>query len=58
MKCYECSIVLFIIAACLVVLAGVTSQYWLGPDNAIEQASESVIKYETGTEVDLSPEKK
>ena len=36
-------------------LIGYVSYYFMGPDNKVEEACEDVIKMETGTTVDLSP---
>ena len=36
-------------------LIGYVSFYFMGPDNQVEEACEEVIKVETGTTIDLSP---
>lgn len=46
--------VLSIIIAVIAALVGYMSARWLGPDNPVEEACESVIKAETGETVDLS----
>lgn len=37
---------------------GLSSQFFLGKDNAIEEKVEVIYKLETGNEIDLSPETK
>lgn len=41
--------------ATVAAIVGVGSYYWMGPDNAVEEECEKVIKDETGLDVDLSP---
>lgn len=56
MKLYEgATLIFFVIAAAVVI--GVCSQIFFPPDNPVEQAAESVIKANTGVDVDLSPDK-
>ena len=40
---------------CGAALVGYASFYFMGADNKVEEACEDVIKMETGTTVDLSP---
>lgn len=47
--------VIALVVSAVVALAGYGSYRVLGPDNAIEQTAEAVIKIETGETVDLSP---
>lgn len=46
-----------IVGIILVIAAiiGVASYQFLGSDNPVEEASEAVIKQETGVDIDLSP---
>ncbi len=37
---------------------GITYYYHLPADNPVEQVAEEVIKYETGVDIDLSPQDK
>ncbi len=39
----------------LAVIIGLTSVYFYGDDNAIEELSEEIIKTETGIDIDLTP---
>lgn len=39
----------------LAVIIGLTSVYFYGDDNAIEEVSEEIIKTETGIDIDLTP---
>ncbi len=48
----------YYIAAVLVaaaVIGGIGSQFFLGPDNIIEEAAEKIIEQKTGIALDLSP---
>lgn len=50
-----------IITAIIVILTGIigyASYYFLGKDNAVEEACEAIIKAETGSDVELSPDVK
>ena len=47
--------VIGIIIAIVAAAIGLGSYYWLGPDNAVEEECEKVIKDETGMDIDLSP---
>jgi hypothetical protein len=38
----------------IVALIGITSNYFLGDDNPIEEITEEIIKDETGLEIDFS----
>ena len=40
----------------VVTLIGISSNYFLHGDNAIEEISEEIIKEETGVDIDLTPE--
>lgn len=44
------------IVVAIAALIGLTSYYFSGPDNKVEQACEVVIQRETGENIDLSPE--
>lgn len=39
----------------LAVIIGLTSVYFYGDDNVIEEVSEEIIKAESGLDIDLSP---
>lgn len=39
----------------IVVILGLVSQRWLGPDNPVEESAEVVIEQHTGVDLDLSP---
>ena len=39
----------------LAVIIGLTSVYFYGDDNVIEEVSEEIIKNETGIDIDLTP---
>lgn len=54
MKIYEATAIIIVIVA-LAVGIGAASYYFFGPDNPIEEASEEIIKIETGIDLDLSP---
>jgi uncharacterized protein YpmB len=43
------------IVVILVVILGISSAYFLGDDNPVEETSEEVIKAQTGIDVDLTP---
>ncbi len=47
----------FILIGIVIVcgIVGITSTYFLGPDNPIEEVAEDVIEEETGKKVDLTP---
>lgn len=53
MKLYDASVVLIIVVAVAAAI-GLISAKFLGPDNPIEEAAESIIKEEIGADVDLS----
>ena len=40
----------------VVALIGISSNYFLHGDNAIEEISEEIIKEEIGVDIDLTPE--
>ena len=48
--------IISIVIAVLAAVVGYGSYKWLGADNPVEQACESIIKDETGKTVDLSPD--
>ena len=56
MKLYDLSLAIFIVIVALIT--GIVSSEFFGPDNEIEEASEEVIKFETGVDIDLSPSTK
>ena len=37
-------------------IVGFMSSKWLGPDNAVEEECEKIIKDQTGADIDLSPD--
>lgn len=39
----------------LVVIIGLSSVYFYGDDNAVEEISEEILKEETGIDIDLTP---
>lgn len=39
----------------LVVIIGLSSVYFYGDDNAVEEISEEILKQETGIDIDLTP---
>ena len=47
----------FIVISIIVVAlaAGYASSRWLGDDNPVEEAAESVIEEQTGLDIDLTP---
>lgn len=51
----ECGIVLLVIMVISIGL-GITSYFFWGADNPVEQVCEKVIEEETGVKIDLSPE--
>ena len=55
MRFYDLSIAIIgtIIGIC--ALTGIVSQFFLGKNNVIEEASEHIIEEETGISIDLSP---
>jgi hypothetical protein len=54
MKLYDGGVI--IISIIIVALAaGYASSRWLGDDNPVEEAAESVIEKQTGLDIDLSP---
>lgn len=42
----------------MVLAVGVSSGYFLGQDNKVEEAVEEVIKDKTGVDIDLTPKSK
>lgn len=54
MKLYDLGVTVFVIIG-LAIAAAVISQKYLGDDNVIEESSEEIIKYQTGIDIDLSP---
>lgn len=44
--------------AFLAALIGYASSYFLGKDNPVEESCESIIKEQTGVDIDLTPEDK
>ena len=48
------AVILGITVICITV--GLISDKFLGPDNAVEQEMEEIIKDESGVSIDLSPE--
>jgi len=54
MKLYDLSLVIIIVVG-ICVAVGVTSVYFLGPNNEVEKVAEEVIKDETGLNIDLTP---
>jgi hypothetical protein len=55
MKLRDFSIPIIIIIVGIVTVVGIISTTFMGEDNPVEEVSESVIKQETGLDVDLSP---
>lgn len=49
------SVILVSIVVTIATVIGLSSYYFSGADNKVEQACEEIIKIETGKEVDLSP---
>lgn len=49
----ESGVILYIIIVAAIL--GFGSEYFLGPDNPVEQEAEEVIRDQTGVEIDLSP---
>lgn len=39
----------------LVVIIGISSVYFYGDDNTVEEISEEILKQETGIDIDLTP---
>jgi len=39
----------------LTIIIGITSTYFLGNDNPVEEIAEKVIEEETGIDIDLTP---
>lgn len=55
MKLYDISV--FIVGVLVFVLVvGIVSSKYYGPDNIVEEISEKIIEEETGIDLDLSPE--
>ena len=44
-----------VIVVILVIIVGISSAYFLGDDNPIEEIAEEVIQEETGVNIDLTP---
>lgn len=55
MKMFDAGLTIFISILLICFIAGAGSIYFLGPDNAVEETAEEVIKKQTGVDVDLSP---
>ena len=54
MKLYDGGLI--VISIVIVALAaGYASSRWLGDDNPVEEAAESIIEEQTGLDIDLSP---
>jgi len=49
------STIIIAVIVSLVATVGCLSYYISGPDNAVEESCEAIIKLETGADVDLSP---
>lgn len=49
------SIIVVSIIVAIAAIIGVSSQFFSGPDNQVEEVCEEVIKVETGANIDLSP---
>lgn len=47
--------ILVSVVVSIAAIIGLTSYYFAGADNKVEQACEDIIKIETGEEIDLSP---
>lgn len=58
MKLYDFSLIIIIAVVAVCALGGLTSVYFLGPDNAVEEVAEDVIEKQTGVKSDLSPSSK
>lgn len=56
MKMYDGGLIIIGIVVGLAIVVGVVSQFFMGPDNPIEEIAEKIIESETGEKVDLSPE--
>lgn len=54
-KISEITLITLVVCVVIAVLVGFISIYLFGPENKVEQISESVIDKITGVEVDLSP---
>lgn len=52
---YDVSIPIIITIVTICAVTGWMSAKILGPDNAVEEAAEEVIKVETGKDIDLTP---
>lgn len=44
-----------VIVVILVIIVGISSAYFLGDDNPVEEIAEEVIQEETGVNIDLTP---
>ena len=44
-----------VIVVILAIILGISSAYFLGDDNALEEIAEEVIQEETGINIDLTP---
>ena len=54
MKLYDGGIIVISIIV-VALAAGYASSRWLGDDNPVEEAAESVIEEQTGLDIDLTP---
>lgn len=55
MKYFSWNLVAVAVVVIIAVVIGIVSIKFFGNDNPIEEAAESVIKSETGIDIDLSP---
>lgn len=55
MKLREASLIIIFSIVAICVVGGITSRYFFGNDNAIEEEAEEIIKEKTGVDIDLSP---
>lgn len=55
MKMYDAALIVLIVIVSLCAVGGAISGYFWYQDNPVEEAAESVIKKETGIDVDLTP---
>lgn len=44
-----------VIVVILAIIVGISSAYFLGDDNPVEEIAEEVIQEETGINIDLTP---
>lgn len=56
MKFRDTSLIIIVTVVGIAVIAGWVSSKIFGPDNPVEEIAETVIKDETGQDIDLSPQ--